>query len=295
MEGKKLSIFITASDEPLVVNGFIEEIIKAKNSQIIGIGLIRGKSTIPKVSGTDKGRKKSGSIFIRKASNVLSLILIFGVIDSIKNAAKVLYFKFSKITNKLIPFYPTKSIKYIAEKYRVPLNKFSTVNDNELIDLLRNLKPDIVINQAPGILRESFLETASIGVLNRHNALLPKNRGRFSPFWALYKQEQYTGVTIHFVVKELDAGEIIIQKRIKISKNETVSSLVRKCYSIAPSAMIEAIEKLETGDYELLPNPDEEATYNTNPTLGQVIELWRRNTKLNRFLSGCSVCRHLER
>ena len=295
MEGKQLTIFITASEEPLVVNGFIEEIIKAKSSQIIGIGLVKGKSTIPQVSGKGKSRKKSGSIIIRKASNVLSLILIFGIIDTIKNAAKVLYFQFSKVTNKLIPFYPTKGIKHIAEKYRVPLNKFSTVNDKELIDLLRNLKPDVIINQAPGILRESFLDTASIGVLNRHNALLPKNRGRFSPFWALYKQEQYTGVTIHFVVKELDAGEIIIQKRIKIAKNETVSSLVKKCYSIAPSAMIEAVEKLEAGEYELLPNPDEEATYNTNPTLGQVIELWRHSMKLNRFLSGNGAARRSER
>jgi methionyl-tRNA formyltransferase len=292
MEGKKLPIFITASEEPLVVNGFIEEIIKAKSSQIIGIGLVRGKSTIPQVSKKGRGGEKSGSIIMRKTSNVLSLILIFGVVNTIKNAAKILYFQFSKITNKLIPFYPTKSIKYIAKKYGVPLNKFSTVNDKKLIDLLRNLKPDVIINQAPGILRESFLDTATIGVLNRHNALLPKNRGRFSPFWALYKQEQYTGVTIHFVVKELDAGDIVIQKRIKISKNETVSSLVKKCYSIAPSAMIEAIEKLEAGGYELLPNSDEEATYNTNPTLGQVIELWRRSTKLNRFFSGSGAPRH---
>ena len=294
MEGKKLTIFITASEEPLVVNGFIEEIIKAKSSQIIGIGLVRGTSAIPQVSGKGKGRKKSGSI-IRKASNVLSLVLIFGIIDTVKNAAKILYFQFSKVTNQLIPFYPTKSIRHIAKKYGIPLNKFSTVNDKELVDLLRNLKPDVIINQAPGILRESFLDTASIGVLNRHNALLPKNRGRFSPFWALYKQEQYTGITIHFVVKELDAGEIIIQKRIKISKNETVSSLVKKCYSIAPSAMIEAIEKLEAGECGLLPNSDEEATYNTNPTLGQVIELWRRSTKLNRLFSGNGAFRHSER
>jgi methionyl-tRNA formyltransferase len=292
MEGKKLKIFITASEEPLVINGFIEEIIKAKNPQIIGIGLIDGKSTIPQVSGKGRSKKENSPVIISKARNVLSLILIFGVIETIKNVVKVLYFKFSKIANGPIPFYPTKSIKYIAEKYGVPLNRFSTVNDNELIDLLNNLKPDIIINQAPGILRENFLGTAAIGVLNRHNALLPKNRGRFGPFWALYKQEQYTGVTIHFVVKELDAGKIIIQKQIKIAENETVSSLVKKCYSIAPLAMIEAIEKLESKEYELLPNPDEEATYNTNPTFGQVIELWKRSTKLNRLLFGSSISGH---
>ncbi len=292
MEGKKLKIFITTSDEPLVINGFIEEIIKAKSPQIIGIGLINGKGTVPTVSGKAKGKKRKSSIIIRKASNVLSLILIFGIIETIRNAVKILYFQFSKVANKLIPLYPTKSIKYIAKKYCVPVNEFSTVNDEILIDLLNDLKPGIIINQAPGILRESFLDTASIGVLNRHNALLPKNRGRFSPFWALYKQEQYTGVTIHFIVEALDAGKIITQKRIRITKNETVSSLLKKCYSIVPSAMIEAIEKLETGDYELLPNPDEEATYNTNPTLGQVIELWRRSAKLNWLLSGSGASRH---
>jgi len=290
MERKKLKIFITTSEEPLVINGFIEKIIKAKCSQIIGIGLINGRGAIPKVS--NKGQKNKRSIIVRKASNVLSLILIFGAVGTIKNAIKVLYFHLSKVTNRLIPSYPNKSIKYIAKGNGLPVHEFSTVNDQMLINLLKELKPDIIINQAPGILRENFINTASIGVLNRHNALLPKNRGRFSPFWALYKQEQYSGVTIHFVVKALDAGKIITQKQIKITKNETVSSLVKKCYSIAPSVMIEAIDKLETGNYELLPNPDEEATYNTNPTLGQVIELWRRSAKLKWLLSGSSASRH---
>ena len=46
MEGKKLKIFITTSEEPLVINGFIEEIIKAKSPQIVGIGLINGKGAV---------------------------------------------------------------------------------------------------------------------------------------------------------------------------------------------------------------------------------------------------------
>ena len=136
MEGKKLKIFITTSEEPLVVNSFIEEIIKAKSSQIIGIGLINGKDTVPTVSG--KGKKKKRSIIISKASNVLSLILIFGIIGTIKNAAKILYFQFSKVTNKLIPLYPANSIKCIAKKYGAPVHEFLTVNDQTLINLLND-------------------------------------------------------------------------------------------------------------------------------------------------------------
>jgi len=57
------------------------------------------------------------------------------------------------------------------------------------------------------------LNIPKIGVLNRHNALLPKNRGRLTPFWVLYKGETETGVSIHFVTEDLDAGDIIVQKK----------------------------------------------------------------------------------
>jgi methionyl-tRNA formyltransferase len=52
----------------------------------------------------------------------------------------------------------------------------------------------------------SIKARALIGVINRHNALLPKNRGRLTPFWVLYKGEKETGVSIHFIDEGIDSG-----------------------------------------------------------------------------------------
>jgi len=282
VEGRKLRIYITVTEEPLVVNGFIEEVVKAKSSQIIGIGATRGSRTIPRITRSGTASAKKRSALVTRARNVMSLLLMFGAVDSMRNGCRALYFHLSKAVNRVVPLLPTRTIKQIASRYEIPYQEFSSVNDECLLQLLDDIKPDIIINQARGILRKKFLNAAAIGVLNRHNALLPKNRGRVSPFWTLYKQEKYAGVSIHFVTEELDAGEILVQKKFPITENETVSSLVRRCYSIAPAAMIEAIDMLESGEYELLPNSDEEATYNTNPTLGEVIELLKRRWRVRR-------------
>ena len=111
------------------------------------------------------------------------------------------------------------------------------------------------------------MKIPSIGVINRHNALLPKNRGRLTPFWVLYKQEKETGVSIHFVEEGIDSGDIIVQKRFPISPKDTFSSIVKKNYEIAPKAMVEAIDILEKGNYHLISNEGRLATYNSVPTL----------------------------
>lgn len=106
-------------------------------------------------------------------------------------------------------------------------------------------------------------------MLNRHNALLPKNRGRLTPFWVLYKKDKETAVSIHFVDEGVDSGPVVVQKRFVVEPSETFGSLVHKNYEHAPRAMLEALDKLEKGDTDYLPNPDDQATYNSVPTLAQ--------------------------
>src|SRR6056297_3998910 len=61
----------------------------------------------------------------------------------------------------------------------------------------------------------------------RSGDLLPKNRGRLTPFWVLYKGEKETGVSIHFVTEGIDAGEIIVQKKFPITSKDTFNTIVK--------------------------------------------------------------------
>ena len=78
------------------------------------------------------------------------------------------------------------------------------------------------------ILSKYFLKKFSGKIINIHPSLLPKYKGLNTHKRALINKEKYSGCTVHFVNSKLDSGKIILQKRVKISKNETEKSLAKK-------------------------------------------------------------------
>ena len=78
------------------------------------------------------------------------------------------------------------------------------------------------------ILSKNFIIKFKGKILNIHPSLLPRYKGLNTHQRVLDKNEKYSGCTVHFVNSKLDSGKIILQKKVKISKNETKSSLTKK-------------------------------------------------------------------
>ena len=78
------------------------------------------------------------------------------------------------------------------------------------------------------ILSKEFIKNINIPVINIHPSLLPKFKGLNTHERAINKKEKFSGCTVHFVTPKLDSGKIILQKKVKITKNETPKSLARK-------------------------------------------------------------------
>ena len=78
------------------------------------------------------------------------------------------------------------------------------------------------------ILSKNFITKFKGKILNIHPSLLPKYKGLNTHQRALENNEKYSGCTVHFVNSNLDSGKVILQKKVKISKNETKSSLAKK-------------------------------------------------------------------
>ena len=171
---------------------------------------------------------------------------------------------------------PDPTILGYAKMKGIATFKIETPNNLEFLEKLKKLNPDIIINQSQNILKKELLEIPTIGVINRHNALLPKNRGRLSPFWVLYKGEKETGVSIHFVEEALDSGDIIVQEKYPVTEKDNFNTLVKKNYQLAPKAMLMAIDLLENGYKDFIPNNDNQATYNTTPTLKEAWQYRKR-------------------
>jgi methionyl-tRNA formyltransferase len=240
-------------DDPVQTYDFIKKIIDVREGDIVGLAVPNGDRLT-----LSKGKSKNAYL--------ISLLLIMGPFQFTKNALITISHKLKKKLSK-IGIIKDPTILGYAESKGIEVKKIKSPNNKEFREYLQSLNLDIIINQSQSFIKKELLDIPKIGVLNRHNALLPKNRGRLTPFWVLYKGENETGVSIHFVEESLDSGDIIVQKKYRVSEKDTFNTLVKKNYSIASDAMLEALSILEKGDKNFIENFDQESTYNTTPSL----------------------------
>lgn len=268
-----MKIYIITMDDPVFTLDFFHEIIKKRSKDIVGIAITNG------------GRLKIGKNR-SKLKYLLSLFLIMGAYHFFKNALITIRYKFHKRLVKRLRCIKDYSLAGIALEYNIPAVYIDSPNNRDFLEYLITVSPDVIINQSQHILKKQLLAIPQYGVLNRHNALLPKNRGRLTPFWIVFKGESETGVTIHLVDEGIDSGPIVVQKRFNVEKNDTFNTIAKKNYEIASVAMLEALTKLENKTHQLLENNSDLATYNTVPTLVQAF--YYRWYLIKRFLSSLS-------
>lgn len=254
-----MKIFIVTTEDPLYTLPFLKKVILSRKDDILGVALITkgGRLTV---------RKKDSQIIY-----LLTLLIILGPLNFFTDIFSTFSFKLRKKLHSFFPSVSSPCILNFSNKLGIPTYKTTSPNNAQFLKVLAALNPDVIINQSQNILKEEFLRIPKIGTLNRHNALLPKNRGRLTPFWVKYKGDKATGVSIHFVEKEIDSGPIVVQKRFDISKKDSIKSIVKRNYEIAPVAMLEALQKLESGVNDFIENKDSESTYNSTPGLKDAI------------------------
>lgn len=151
-------------------------------------------------------------------------------------------------------------VKVLAEKYNIPVAQPEKIAD--FISDIKNLKPDLGIIAAYGqILPKDILTIPQYGFLNVHPSLLPRHRGSSPIQYTILNGDEKTGVTIIRISEEVDAGPILAQKEIEISRKETFASLHNKLAELGAELLIEALPKLLAGKLSPLPQDETKATY----------------------------------
>ena len=132
-----------------------------------------------------------------------------------------------KIKKKILNF---KNKNFSERK----LLSFLKINNIEMICLAGFMK----------ILSKNFIKKFKGKILNIHPSLLPKYKGLNTHKRALKNKDKYSGCTVHFVNSRLDSGKIILQKKVKITKNETENSLSKKIlvqeHKLYPKAILKS-------------------------------------------------------
>jgi len=165
---------------------------------------------------------------------IKTAVFISGTGSNLKNLIKFSKIKNSPISIDLI-FSNTlkaKGLKFSDQfniKRYVSSFKDSKISEEKILNLLNkeNIK-FICLAGFMKILSKSFIKKFNEKIVNIHPSLLPKYRGLDTHAKAIQSKDKVAGCTVHFVTAKLDSGKIILQKQVKISKNDTPTSLAKK-------------------------------------------------------------------
>lgn len=172
--------------------------------QLTGNNLI---STAVFISGRGTNLK-SLIKFSKKKNSPINIKLI---ISNTNKAKGLKYSKAYKIQKKVIDF----KNKNIAEK--------------KLLNLLSKKKIRFIcLAGFMKILSKKFIKKFSGKIVNIHPSLLPKYKGLNTHQKALKNNDKYSGCTVHYVTKKVDSGKIILQKKVKIKRKDSLNTLTKK-------------------------------------------------------------------
>ena len=153
-------------------------------------------------------------------------------------------------------------VKEKAVEYDIPVYQPQRARDEEFIEELKNLNPDVIVVVAYGqILPESILNIPKYGCINVHGSLLPKYRGAAPIQWAVLDGEEKTGITTMYMEKGLDTGDMIDKAEVVLDKKETAGSLHDKLMVLGADLLLETLKKLEDGTAVREKQNDEESCY----------------------------------
>jgi methionyl-tRNA formyltransferase len=162
---------------------------------------------------------------------------------------------------------PFNSLRAVCNAFNVPFHVVRKVNGPGFQALVDRYGPELLVSlSCPQIIRKSVRQRFPMGCINVHGAPLPRYRGLMPAFWSLRFEEPATAVSVHVLDDKLDNGDILLQRAVNISPEDTWDSLVRKTKAAAAEALIEAIEAIRAGTVDHKPNLEAEATYFSFPT-----------------------------
>ena len=165
---------------------------------------------------------------------IKTAVFISGTGSNLKNIIKFSKIKKSPISINLIISNTclAKGLKY-AEQFKIKKKIFNFKDYNKaekkILILLKKEKIEFIcLAGYMKILSAGFIKKFGKKIINIHPSLLPKYKGLNTHSRAIKNKDKLAGCTVHYVAAKLDSGKIILQKKVKIKKNETQKSLTKK-------------------------------------------------------------------
>lgn len=250
-----MRLVILTQDERSVLPEAIDYLLRRLDPDVEVVGAVI-------FSASPFGRAESAAV---KAQKVLSIFgLRFALQYSLAAAAQI--------------FFGRGSVKRVFGHHGVEIiDAGKNINAFQELEVLATYDADIFLSITGNqIFKRPLIDLPRLGILNLHTALLPKYRGLMPTFWVLKNREKETGVSVFWVDEGIDSGPIVVQKRIMLSPPISQRALVKATKILGMEAIIEAVNKIKSGDDSVMRNDDELSSYFKFPS-AQDVDEFRKN------------------
>ena len=155
-----------------------------------------------------------------------------------------------------------ESVSDLAASQNIPVYAPDDINHPIWVERIRDLNPDIIFSfYYRKLLGKAILDIPPKQCINLHGSLLPKYRGRCPVNWMLVNGEKEGGVTLHYMTQRPDDGDIIYQKKLDISDDDTAKTLYEKTVHATAVVLDEIIPKIKDGTINSYHQDDSKASY----------------------------------
>ena len=157
-------------------------------------------------------------------------------------------------------------VKEVAIANNIPVFQPENFRDDETVEQLKALQPDVVAVVAYGrILPQRVLDLVPQGFINIHASVLPQYRGSAPYQWAVLEGLKETGVSAQFMVHAMDAGPVVGVSKTPIGPDETAGELLDRLAVLGAELLSETLSKYKKN--ELIPVPQDESKVTMAPML----------------------------
>jgi methionyl-tRNA formyltransferase len=142
------------------------------------------------------------------------------------------------------------SLPRLANRLGVPIIRRVDLNEQDVVEFLVGISPDVIVFSGGGLVRRQVLEIPHLGILNCHSGILPVYRGMDVVEWAILEAEQEPeiGLTLHFMDQGVDTGPILLHHHERIQTGDTLARIRRRLEPQMVELMMKGLRGLREGN-----------------------------------------------
>ena len=176
-----------------------------------------------------------------------------------------------------------------AKENKIKLLEPDNLSSIDFHNQLENLEADIFLVVAYRILPEKIIGIPKHGAINLHVSLLPKYRGAAPIQWALMNGDTETGITVFQINRKVDTGDILVQKKFPIYKDDNMLTLGTRLCNSGAEIMVDVIGKIEKGSIKISKQNQESVSFAPKITKKMRCINWSWSaTKIHNWVRGLS-------